>query len=322
MTAPRRAQQAARSTPRRLERRCGRSEMPVRAIALLLLHRSAWWSHRRRPADVRVLARPDSGAPRLRRRATRMLASKRGLVPATDRYLAAGRCRRRRTCDGRCPDTRPAVHGGDRGRPRRRCAGPHGERGRRAATTSPRAHGRATAAGSTLWPPMKRATKAVRRLVEHLARRARLLDPAVVHHHDEVGQRHRLFLAVRDVDEGDAELASAASSAPRASGSRRNGSSAESGSSSSSTCGSVISARASATRCCWPPESCAGRRLGVGLHLHELEHVARLLARRSSLATPRICRLKATLSTQVEMREQRVGLEHHRRAARAPAAGR
>ena len=41
---------------------------------------------------------------------------------------------------------------------------------------------------------------------------------------------------------------------------RRNGSSADSGSSSSSTCGSVISARASATLCCWPPESWAGSR--------------------------------------------------------------
>ena len=50
----------------------------------------------------------------------------------------------------------------------------------------------------------------------------------------EVGERHRLFLAVGDVDEGDAELASAASSARRACGSCRNGSSAESGSSSSS----------------------------------------------------------------------------------------
>ena len=109
---------------------------------------------------------------------------------------------------------------------------------------------------------------------------AGLLDPAVVHHHDEVGQRHRLVLAVGDVDEGDAELASAASSAPRACGSRRNGSSADSGSSSSSTCGSVISARASATRCCWPPESCAGSRVGVGLHLHALRACSSACARR------------------------------------------
>ena len=69
----------------------------------------------------------------------------------------------------------------------------------------------------TLWPPMKRATNSVRGRVEDLARRALLLDPALVHHHDEVGQRHGLVLAVGDVDEGDAELASAAASARRAS---------------------------------------------------------------------------------------------------------
>ncbi|MCY1244753.1 hypothetical protein D9M72_578490 [compost metagenome] len=39
----------------------------------------------------------------------------------------------------------------------------------------------------------------------------------------------------------------------------RNGSSADNGSSSSSASGSVMRARASATRCCWPPESWAGR---------------------------------------------------------------
>ena len=41
---------------------------------------------------------------------------------------------------------------------------------------------------------------------------------------------------------------------------RRRRSSAPSGSSSSSTFGRVTSARASATRCCWPPESCRGLR--------------------------------------------------------------
>ncbi len=39
---------------------------------------------------------------------------------------------------------------------------------------------------------------------------------------------------------------------------RSSASSAESGSSSSSRPGEVASARASAMRCCWPPESCAG----------------------------------------------------------------
>ena len=46
----------------------------------------------------------------------------------------------------------------------------------------------------------------VGRAVEDGARRARLGDPAVVHHDDEVGQRQRLVLAVGDVDEGEAEV--------------------------------------------------------------------------------------------------------------------
>ena len=53
---------------------------------------------------------------------------------------------------------------------------------------------------------MKRATKAVSRLVEDLARRPGLDDPAAVHHHHDVGQRHGLVLAVGDVDEGEAGL--------------------------------------------------------------------------------------------------------------------
>lgn len=36
------------------------------------------------------------------------------------------------------------------------------------------------------------------------------------------------------------------------------GSSAAVGSSNSRTCGSIISARAIATRCCWPPDKCSG----------------------------------------------------------------
>ena len=54
---------------------------------------------------------------------------------------------------------------------------------------------------------MKRATNALARPLEHLARRAALADMAVLHHHHHVGQRHRLFLAVGDVDEADAEIA-------------------------------------------------------------------------------------------------------------------
>ena len=45
------------------------------------------------------------------------------------------------------------------------------------------------------------------RCIEDLARISRLLDLAVAHHNDQVGKRHRLFLTVRDMDEGDAEVA-------------------------------------------------------------------------------------------------------------------
>ena len=53
---------------------------------------------------------------------------------------------------------------------------------------------------------MKRATKAVPD-GGTLRAAAALLDAAVVHHDDEVGQRHGLFLGMGDVDESHAELA-------------------------------------------------------------------------------------------------------------------
>ena len=72
--------------------------------------------------------------------------------------------------------------------------------------------------------------------------------------------RQRLVLVVRDEDEGDADLAlDRLSSTCIAVRSLR--SSAASGSSSSSTVGRLTSARASATRCRWPPESCVGSSL-------------------------------------------------------------
>src|SRR3546814_10060185 len=44
------------------------------------------------------------------------------------------------------------------------------------------------------------------RLVEDFAGSSRLFDLAAVHHHHQVGQRHRLLLAVGDMDEADAEF--------------------------------------------------------------------------------------------------------------------
>jgi hypothetical protein len=58
--------------------------------------------------------------------------------------------------------------------------------------------------------PAHRAEEAhherVRGLVVELARPADLLDPAVVHHRDVVGDRHRLLLVVRDQDGRDVDL--------------------------------------------------------------------------------------------------------------------
>ncbi|MNT47891.1 hypothetical protein D3C72_1846410 [compost metagenome] len=43
------------------------------------------------------------------------------------------------------------------------------------------------------------------RALKQLARRRCLLDAAIIHDDDDVGQRHCLFLTVCDVNKGDAE---------------------------------------------------------------------------------------------------------------------
>jgi hypothetical protein len=82
---------------------------------------------------------------------------------------------------------------------------------------------------------------------------ALLVGHALMHHHDAVGDRQRLFLVVGDEDRGDAQPRWIARISSR-SDTRILASSADSGSSSSSTRGLGASARASATRCCWPPD--------------------------------------------------------------------
>ena len=54
---------------------------------------------------------------------------------------------------------------------------------------------------------------------------------------------------------------------------RRRRSSAPSGSSSSSARGRLTSARASATRCCWPPDICAGLRRASGVSWTSVERL-------------------------------------------------
>ena len=58
----------------------------------------------------------------------------------------------------------------------------------------------------TLWPPRKRATNSVAGFSNTSRGVAGLLDAALVHHDDEIGERERLVLPVRDMDEGNFEL--------------------------------------------------------------------------------------------------------------------
>ena len=106
--------------------------------------------------------------------------------------------------------------------------------------------------------PTKPATYAVAGVVVDGLGVGELLDPAGAHDRDPVAHRSASCLVVGDEDEGDPEAGleelRARAASPRAAGGRGR----RSGSSSSRTPGRFTSARASATRCCWPPESWAG----------------------------------------------------------------
>ncbi len=88
---------------------------------------------------------------------------------------------------------------------------------------------------------------------------ADLLEPPLAHHRDPVAHRHRLDLVVGDVDGRRADLRCSRRISPRVCA-RSFASRFESGSSIRNTCGSRTSARPSATRCRWPPESSRGLR--------------------------------------------------------------
>ena len=92
--------------------------------------------------------------------------------------------------------------------------------------------------------------------------------------------------------------------------SRTLASSADSGSSSSSTRGSIARARASATRCCWPPDSWCGYCPACGASPTMSSSSAARLRRsaRADLAHPQAER---HVVERVHVREQGVGLEHH-----------
>ena len=109
--------------------------------------------------------------------------------------------------------------------------------------------------------PTKSATKRVARAMVDVVGARPLLDRAVVHDADLVGDRERLVLVVRDEDRGGARSPSG-SRAPRPTGARagrRRGSRTARRAAGAPAFGA--SARASAIRCCWPPESSCGYAL-------------------------------------------------------------
>ena len=84
-----------------------------------------------------------------------------------------------------------------------------------------------------------------------------LLDPPLVHDGDAVAHRQRFLLVVRDVEEGDVELLLIAADLDLHLGPEL---AIEIGERlvEKQHAGRAISPRASATRCCWPPESSFG----------------------------------------------------------------
>ena len=152
-----------------------------------------------------------------------------------------------------------------------------------------------------------------RRLVE-LARRALLRDRGAVHHDDAVRHGHRLGLVVRHVDDGQRRAAAAGRGSRRASARRRRASRFDSGSSNSSTEGSSTSARASATRCCWPPGELGGQARVVVAQADGRERLLRAIGC-GGLRHARDVEPVAHVLEHGHVREQRVALEHHRHVA-------
>jgi hypothetical protein len=96
-----------------------------------------------------------------------------------------------------------------------------------------------------------------RRGVVDRLRRADLLDPPLVHHHHPVGDFQRFLLVVGDEDPGDSGLVVQAAQ-PAAQFLAHLGVEGAEGLVQQQALGSMASARASATRCRCPPDSCDG----------------------------------------------------------------
>ena len=125
----------------------------------------------------------------------------------------------------------------------------------------------------------------------------------------------RLLLVVGDEDQRHAELASAAASARTASAGAACGRARRAARRRAAPAGRMTSARASATRCCWPPESWPGWRSSRPVERHLLQRRLHARARSRPCGTPRMRRPKADVLGHGAMRKQRVGLEHHAHVA-------
>ena len=147
-----------------------------------------------------------------------------------------------------------------------------------------------------------------RRLVK-VARGRDLFEPAGIHHANPVGHRHRLFLVVGDDDEGHAEPAlqlhqfglRAFAQLLVERGERLV---------EQQHLGRRASERASATRCCWPPESWSGLRFSMPSSLTS----ATISATRVSMSArghAGALQPERDIVPHGEMRKQRVVLEHH-----------
>ena len=78
--------------------------------------------------------------------------------------------------------------------------------------------------------------------------------------------------------------------------------------------GSATRARASATRCCWPPESLVAGRFSHSFELHEAQRLRHPLADDVSPDVPDLKRIGHVIE-DVHMRPDGVGLEHHAQSA-------
>ena len=137
------------------------------------------------------------------------------------------------------------------------------------------------------------------REVVDLERRPDLLDPALAHDHDPVGQLERLLLVVGHVDGGDAR-AGAGSRGSRGAARRGSWRRARTGARrGAAPGGSIASARASATRCCCPPESCHGIAVAAALQVDHPEQLVDASRDLASLGRLRILSPKPTLAATV-----------------------